>query len=145
MDGLRRFIRLLEYQPIQRGHHMFLPQDARRFAVIGHPVAHSLSPQIHAAFAQQTGIRLDYRAIHAAPGEFAVALAAFAADGGVGANVTLPHKEHAAAICGNLSERTRRGGVVNTLTRTATGWDGDNTDGVGLVRDLTARVGLDLR
>ena len=115
------------------------------YAVIGHPVAHSLSPFIHAAFSRQTRIPLGYGAIDAAPEEFDAVLAEFAAHGGLGANVTLPHKQRAAAICGNLSERARRAGVVNTLIRTATGWDGDNTDGVGLVRDLTDRHGQDLR
>ncbi|HSM11582.1 MAG TPA: shikimate dehydrogenase [Lysobacter sp.] len=119
--------------------------DVQHFAVIGHPVAHSLSPRIHAEFARQSGIALDYRAIDAEPGEFTAALAAFAAEGGRGANITLPHKLHAAAICDRLSERARRGGSVNVLTRTATGWDGDNTDGVGLVRDLTSRRSMDLR
>ena len=118
---------------------------AKRFAVIGHPVAHSLSPRIHAAFGRQTGIALEYTAIDAAPEAFDAALAAFAAEGGAGANVTLPHKEHAATICNNLSERARRSGAVNTLVRTATGWDGDNTDGAGLVRDLTERHSRDLR
>ncbi len=115
------------------------------YAVIGHPVAHSLSPFIHAAFSRQTEIPLQYRAIDAAPEEFDAALAEFAAHDGLGTNVTLPHKRRAAAVCGNLSERARRAGVVNTLVRTASGWDGDNTDGLGLVRDLTDRHGQDLR
>ena len=117
----------------------------KRFAVIGHPVTHSLSPRIHAAFGRQMGIALDYTAIDATPETFDAALAAFAAEGGVGANITLPHKVRAAALCANLTERARRAGAANTLTRSATGWDGDNTDGVGLVRDLTERHSLDLR
>jgi len=117
----------------------------QRYAVIGHPVAHSLSPRIHAAFARQTGIALEYIAIDAAPEDFDAALAAFAAEGGVGANITLPHKAHAAQICNHLSDVARRAGAVNTLVRTATGWHGDNTDGIGLIRDLTDRHGLDLR
>ncbi|QOW22159.1 MULTISPECIES: shikimate dehydrogenase [Lysobacteraceae] len=116
-----------------------------RFALIGHPVAHSLSPRIHAAFARQTGIAMDYGLIDATAEEFDDALAGFAAAGGKGANVTLPHKARAAAACESLSDRARRCGVVNTLTRTATGWAGDNTDGLGLVRDLTDRHGQDLR
>lgn len=127
---------------------MSLPAEnptLKRFAVIGHPVAHSLSPRIHAAFGRQAGIALEYLAIDAAPDAFDAALAAFAAEGGAGANVTLPHKARAAALCGNLTDRARRAGAVNTLLRSATGWDGDNTDGVGLVRDLTERHGLDLR
>ena len=117
----------------------------KRFAVIGHPVAHSLSPRIHAAFGRQTGIALAYAAIDAAPADLDAALAAFAAGGGVGVNITLPHKARAASLCANLTARARRAGAVNTLVRSATGWDGDNTDGVGLVRDLTERHGLDLR
>ncbi len=116
-----------------------------RFAVFGHPVAHSLSPRIHAAFGRQTGIALDYTAIDATPAEFAAALEAFAADGGRGANVTLPLKEAAFALCHSTSERARRAGAVNTLVRDGDGWRGDNTDGLGLVRDLTGRHGLDLR
>lgn len=116
-----------------------------RYAVFGHPVAHSLSPRIHAAFARQFGIALEYTAIDAAPERFDVALAQFAAEGGLGANITLPLKTRAAGICSQLSERAQRAGAVNTLIRSATGWEGDNTDGVGLVRDLTERHGLDLR
>ena len=105
-----------------------------RYAVLGHPVAHSLSPRIHAEFGRQLSIALDYSAIDADADEFDNALAAFAASGGVGANITLPHKAHAAQICSHLSDVARRAGAANTLVRTATGWHGDNTDGVGLVR-----------
>lgn len=121
------------------------PAVAKRYAVIGHPVAHSLSPRIHAAFGRQTGIALEYTAMDASPELFDAILAEFAAEGGLGANVTLPHKTRAAGACTTLTERARRAGAVNTLIRTATGWEGDNTDGVGLVRDLTERHGLDLR
>jgi shikimate dehydrogenase len=116
-----------------------------RFAVFGHPVAHSLSPAIHAAFARETGIDLSYEAVDAPPAGFADALRAFAAGGGRGANVTLPHKEAAAALCARLSERARLAGAANTLRFDADGWYGDNTDGAGLVRDLTERHALDLR
>ena len=118
---------------------------SRHFAVFGHPVAHSLSPRIHAAFGKQAGIDLDYVAIDAQPADFADALAAFAARGGNGANVTLPLKEAAFALCADTSERARRAGAVNTLVRNGDDWHGDNTDGAGLVRDLTGRHGLDLR
>ena len=117
----------------------------RHFAVFGHPVAHSLSPRIHAAFGKQAGIDIDYVAIDAQAGDFAAALAAFAARGGAGANVTLPLKEAAFALCADTSERARRAGAVNTLVRNGDAWHGDNTDGAGLVRDLTGRHGLDLR
>ncbi len=108
-------------------------------AVFGQPVAHSLSPRIHAAFAAQVGIALDYRRIEAAPDAFADALAAFAAAGGRGANVTLPLKEQAGALCAEITPRAQRAGSVNTLTRGPRGWLGDTTDGVGLLTDLTVR------
>ena len=115
------------------------------YAVFGHPVSHSLSPRIHAAFSRQTGIALEYTAIDAAPADFMQALDAFAAAGGKGANVTLPLKQAAFALCSVTSERARRAGSVNTLVRNDGHWHGDNTDGAGLVRDLTGRLGLDLR
>lgn len=111
-------------------------------AVFGQPVAHSLSPRIHAAFAEQVGIALEYRRIEAAPGAFADALAAFAAAGGHGANVTLPLKEQAAALCAAITPRAQRAGSVNTLTRDPRGWLGDTTDGIGLLTDLADRHGL---
>jgi len=115
----------------------------RRYAVIGHPVAHSLSPRIHAAFARQTEVVMEYVAIDAP--DFETALRDFAAAGGVGANVTLPYKTQAAKASATLTERARRAGVVNTLVRRDDTWHGDNTDGVGLVRDLTDRHRIDLR
>jgi shikimate dehydrogenase len=118
---------------------------SKHYAVFGHPVAHSLSPRIHAAFGRQTGIAVDYRAIDATPAQFAQALAEFAAHGGAGANVTLPLKQAAHALCDDVTERARRAGAVNTLVRNGATWHGDNTDGTGLVRDLTERHGLDLR
>lgn len=118
---------------------------SKRYAVFGHPVLHSLSPGIHQSFGQQAGIDLEYVAIECAPDDFPGALAAFADGGGLGANVTLPHKQRAAELCHRLSPRAERAGAVNTLVRDAAGWLGDNTDGAGLVRDLTERHGLDLR
>jgi shikimate dehydrogenase len=115
------------------------------YALFGHPVAHSLSPRIHAMFAKQAGIAMSYAAIDAAPDAFADALAAFAAGGGSGANVTLPHKVAALALCADVTARARRCGAVNTLLRKDDGWRGDNTDGAGLVRDLTGREQHDLR
>ncbi|MET0288537.1 MAG: shikimate dehydrogenase [Pseudoxanthomonas sp.] len=115
------------------------------YAVFGHPVSHSLSPRIHGAFARASGIALDYRKIDAAPEDFHAVLQQFAADGGRGANVTLPLKELAFAACSTLTERARIAGAVNTLAWSDGQWHGDNTDGVGLVRDLTSRHALDLR
>ncbi len=116
-----------------------------RYAVFGHPVSHSLSPRIHAAFAQQAGIDMQYTAIDAAPDAFASELERFTADGGCGANVTLPLKEAAFALCAQCSPAATRAGSVNTLLRRDGQWFGDNTDGAGLVRDITGRWQLDLR
>ncbi|HEY4582961.1 MAG TPA: shikimate dehydrogenase, partial [Lysobacter sp.] len=121
-----------------------------RFAVFGQPVAHSRSPAIHAAFAAQFGIELEYLRIEASPDGFTDAVERFARDGGRGANVTLPHKATAAALCATRSERAVRADAVNTLVRLDDGddgrprWHGDNTDGMGLVRDLCGRHGLRL-
>jgi len=117
----------------------------QHFAVFGSPIAHSLSPRIHAAFARRTGIDMDYVAIEAAPAEFAARLQAFADAGGTGANITLPLKGLAVELASSLGERAQRVGAANTLMRTDDGWHADNTDGIGLVRDLTDRHGLDLR
>ena len=117
-----------------------------QFAVFGHPISHSLSPQIHRAFAQQFGIELDYRAIDAAPDNFAAAVQRFFGDGGRGANVTLPHKAAAFALANRHSEAATRVGSANVLTRLADGGlAAHNTDGDGLVRDLTERHDVDLR
>lgn len=117
-----------------------------KFAVFGHPISHSLSPRIHAAFSKQLGIALDYTAIDATPEAFATRLEAFGKAGGSGANITLPHKQTVLALCAEISDFARRVGAANTLTRRLDNhWRGDNTDGVGLVRDITQRHGLDLR
>ncbi|WP_027079606.1 shikimate dehydrogenase [Luteimonas mephitis] len=114
-------------------------------AVFGHPITHSLSPRIHTRFGHQTGIVIHFEAIDATPETFATALDAFVAGGGTGASVTLPLKELALTLCADASDRARRAGAVNTLVREGDRWLGDNTDGIGLVRDLTGRHGLDLR
>jgi shikimate dehydrogenase len=117
----------------------------QHFAVFGQPISHSLSPYIQAEFARQCGIDMDYVAIEASSADFATAVAAFASAGGMGANVTLPHKEAAYALCAEVSEYAFHAGAVNTLIRRENGWLGDNTDGAGLIRDLTERERLDLR
>ena len=117
----------------------------QHFAVFGYPIAHSLSPRIHAAFAKQQGISLDYTAIEATPDNFFDALKKFHGIGARGANITLPHKQTAFALCEKTSERAQQAAAVNTLIRTDTGWDGDNTDGAGLIHDLTERHRIDLR
>ncbi|MET0616841.1 MAG: shikimate dehydrogenase, partial [Luteibacter sp.] len=120
--------------------------EAHRYAVFGHPIAHSLSPEIHTAFAAQLGIRLSYETIDAAPAEFAAAVLQFFAEGGLGANVTLPHKEAAFALATERTESASRVGAVNTLTALVGGKiQAHNTDGSGFVRDVTERHSLDLR
>jgi shikimate dehydrogenase len=117
-----------------------------QFAVFGHPIAHSLSPRIHRAFARQFGIALDFRAIDAAPDGFAAAVEGFFSGGGAGANVTLPHKAAAYALAAEHSVAATRVTAANVLTRLADGrLAAHNTDGAGLVRDISVRHGVDLR
>ena len=111
-----------------------------RYAVFGHPIAHSTSPQIHAAFARQTGQDMTYEAILAPLDGFAASVAQFIAADGRGANVTVPFKEQAFALANRLSPRARRAGAVNTLAFDVDGILGDNTDGAGLVADLTRNL-----
>ena len=111
-----------------------------RYAVFGHPIAHSKSPQIHTAFARQTGQDMTYEAILAPLDGFAESVAAFIAAGGRGANVTVPFKEEAFKLANRLSPRAQRAGAVNTLSFDADGILGDNTDGAGLVADLTRNL-----
>ncbi|KQX97703.1 shikimate dehydrogenase [Rhodanobacter sp. Root480] len=119
---------------------------AAQFAVFGHPISHSLSPQIHHAFGQQFGIELEYRAIDAAPEAFAEAVRRFFLDGGRGANVTLPHKAAAFALANQRSESAIRVGSANVLTLQGDGTlAAHNTDGDGMVRDITERHSTDLR
>jgi shikimate dehydrogenase len=111
-----------------------------RYAVFGHPIAHSKSPQIHAAFARQTGQDMTYEAILAPLDGFADSIAQFVTAGGRGANVTVPFKEEAYTLAQRLSPRAQRAGAVNTLVFNAEGILGDNTDGAGLVADLTRNL-----
>lgn len=115
-----------------------------RFAVIGNPVAHSRSPQIHQMFARQTGRALQYGLLPAPAGGFADTARAFFDEGGCGLNVTVPFKHEAFALAGGrLSDRARLAGSVNTLWMRAGQLHGCNTDGVGLVADLR-RLGVAL-
>lgn len=116
-----------------------------RYAVMGNPIAHSKSPQIHALFAQQTQQQLTYEAILVPLDGFTAAVSEFRAGGGKGLNITVPFKQEAWVLAAEHTERARRAGAVNTL------WfrdDGtvlaDTTDGVGLVRDLTGNHGITL-
>lgn len=110
--------------------------SADRYGVIGNPVAHSKSPEIHAAFAAQTGQPISYERLLAPLDGFAQTVSGLIADGYKGANVTVPFKLEAFALAGTLSARARAAGAVNTLAFRADGIHGDNTDGVGLVNDI---------
>jgi shikimate dehydrogenase len=115
-----------------------------RYAVVGNPVAHSKSPQIHAEFARATGQDLEYGRIEAPLDGFERTAEAFRSQGGKGLNVTVPFKEPAFRYCDDLSPRARAARVVNTLVLSGTQVFGDTTDGVGLVTDLTRNLGFEL-
>lgn len=114
------------------------------YAVFGNPIAHSKSPVIHAAFARQTGQDMDYTALAAPLDGFAECVAAFRAGGGKGANVTLPFKEAAWRLASRRTARAEVAQAVNTLRFDGAEVLGDNTDGAGLVADLTRNLGFDL-
>ncbi len=116
-----------------------------RYGVFGNPIGHSKSPLIHRLFAQQTGEQLSYEALLAPLEDFLGFARVFFA-GGLGANVTVPFKEQAFTLADSLSDRAQRAGAVNTLKKLADGsLLGDNTDGAGLVRDLTVNAGITLK
>lgn len=113
-----------------------------RYAVFGNPISHSKSPFIHGQFALNTQQTLTYEAILAPIDGFEASLRQFFNRGGRGANVTVPFKEKAFALCDTLSEEAQLAGAVNTLSLQADGTiHGDNTDGLGLVADLIANIG----
>jgi shikimate dehydrogenase len=112
------------------------------YAVMGNPVAHSKSPRIHALFAAQTGQRVQYLAIQVDPGGFEQAVSSFVANGGRGLNVTVPFKTNAWELVDERSERAGPAGAVNTIAvRTGGKLYGDNTDGAGLINDITGNLG----
>lgn len=117
-----------------------------RYGVIGWPVAHSRSPQIHAMFAAQTRQHMVYEAIPVRPEALADALARFFGEGGLGLNVTVPHKETVIAHCDRVTARVEEAGAANTLWRNpkSGALHADNTDGVGLVRDLVHNLQVPL-
>ena len=116
-----------------------------RYVLFGHPVSHSWSPFIHGLFARQFDHVVDYKVMDTAPAVFRHAVIDFFVQGGSGANVTLPHKPAAAEIVNDLSARAERARAVNTIVRrSATELYGENTDGIGLVMDLTRNLGVTL-
>jgi shikimate dehydrogenase len=117
--------------------HYDLASDRDQYAVMGHPISHSLSPAIHQAFAEQTKQKLHYQAIDVPEDQFVEAVNAFREAGGKGLNVTVPFKEQAWELCDHRSEAAQLAGAVNTLQFREDGIYGDNTDGTGLIRDIS--------
>lgn len=115
-----------------------------RYAIIGHPVAHSKSPEIHAAFARETGEMLVYERLLAPLDGFRATVEAFHAAGGRGANVTLPFKVEACEYANELTARARQAGAVNMLKFDGTRILGDNTDGAGLCKDIVDNLNVPL-
>lgn len=115
------------------------------YCLFGNPVGHSKSPAIHAAFAAQCGQDLRYEAILAPADGFAASVRRFVAAGGRGANVTVPFKEEAFRLANRLTSRAELAGAVNTLLFEGREILGDNTDGAGLLRDLTVNLAFPTR
>lgn len=111
---------------------------SKQFAVVGHPIEQSRSPELHHAFAQKTGIDLNYSKRLAPLDGFEANIKAFFAEGGIGINVTVPFKEQAFAQCQVLTERAKIAKAVNTLWMQDGKLHGDNTDGQGLVDAIKA-------
>ena len=116
------------------------PSSLDRYAVVGNPVAHSLSPEIHAHFTAQTAQALSYEKLLAPLDGFEEFALALRDQGYAGLNVTIPFKIDAAKLADELSARARTAGAVNTLKFTGDAIIGDNTDGIGFVRDVTGRL-----
>jgi len=111
-----------------------------RYALVGHPVHHSRSPLIHQLFAQQTEEQVSYELIDADEEHFEAAVRDFKAAGGKGLNVTVPHKQRAFRLADELGEEASRAKAVNTLSFRNGIIRGDNTDGIGFMRDLTLNL-----
>jgi shikimate dehydrogenase len=111
-----------------------------QYGVVGHPVSHSRSPFIHGIFARSTAQNMTYRLHDVHPNDLHAFLMDFWRRGGKGLNVTVPHKISASGMVRAMSERAQRAGAVNTLLMDEDGITGDNTDGAGLVRDLTVNL-----
>jgi shikimate dehydrogenase len=117
-----------------------------QYAVMGNPIAHSQSPRIHTLFAIQTGQFMEYRAIRVQPNHFTEAVDTFRAEGGKGLNITVPFKQNAWIYADILSPRAERARAVNTLVFQESGSAfGENTDGIGLIRDLKKNHGFELK
>jgi shikimate dehydrogenase len=116
-----------------------------RYAVIGNPIGHTKSPLIHGLFAQATGQDIEYTAIEGQPGQFAHAVDAFRASGGLGMNVTAPFKLNAFGYATERSERAQLAGAVNAMKFEGERVLAENFDGVGLLRDITHNLGCPVK
>ncbi len=117
-----------------------------KFTVIGNPIEHSKSPQIHQLFASQFGLTIEYSTTLGESGGFNQAAQHFKASGGKGLNVTVPFKLDAFALCDQLTPRSKLAGAVNTLWFSDDGKiNGDNTDGIGMLRDITQNIGFEIQ
>ena len=115
-----------------------------RYGVMGYPVSHSRSPVIHRLFALQTGQDMQYELLQVTPDKLETAVRQFQRTGGKGLNVTVPHKSAIARLVDKTSERAATAGAVNTLSFRDGEIHGDNTDGIGLLRDLSVNLGVNL-
>ncbi len=113
-----------------------------RYGVMGYPVSHSRSPIIHRLFAMQTGQDMQYELLQVSPEKLETAIRQFQRTGGKGLNITVPHKRAVAKLCDRMSERASTAGAVNTLMFSNGEVYGDNTDGIGLLRDLSVNLGV---
>lgn len=114
----------------------------RKFLVLGHPIAHSLSPEIHAEFGRICGLDIQYTKMDVHPGTFGETVDELRREGVCGANVTVPYKLEAMAVSDAVSERARKAGAVNTLKFSEKIY-GDNTDGQGFLNDVSGRLEFD--
>lgn len=116
--------------------------EKAQYAVFGNPIKHSKSPVIHTLFAQQYAQQIEYRATRVELDDFVLMTKRFFDGGGAGLNITVPFKHEAFNIAHRNSERSLLAGAANVLTRADDGLiDGDNTDGIGLIRDLICNLG----
>jgi shikimate dehydrogenase len=120
------------------------PTHLDRYAVMGYPVQHSWSPFIHGLFAQQTGQPVAYTRIEVQPDQLTQAVQRFFDEGGKGLNITVPHKQAASELVRWRTPRASIAGAINTIAIQDDGWLGDNTDGAGLINDLTRNIGVQL-
>jgi len=110
-----------------------------RYGVMGYPVSHSRSPVIHRLFALQTGQNIQYELLQVSPEKLETAVRQFQRTGGKGLNITVPHKSEVVRLVDQMSERAATAGAVNTLAFKGGEIYGDNTDGIGLLRDSCSR------